>query len=437
MTVPLDTYEILDLLSSLVDKNLVVFDVTTSRYTMMETVRQYATDRLEEGGERPLWIEKHAKYFVEFANESEVQLSGPEQREWLGRLNAELDNLRAAIETCIQQPEDSQCALQILGSLGRYWLMGGLVTEGRQRTSEALSQFGTSPPSAELAKALHVSGNLAYMQTDQKAARHFFSAASEMRLEIGDRVGEAGSRMNLATVEQSEGNALAAKAQFEKSLSIFEEVGDKRGISVSLECLGTVSHDLGEFDAALSYLNRSIALNRELGNRAAEANGLNNLGMLHRLFDDEWSARAAFERALAINTDLGLAAEASFNLANLSASARYDKDFARSLEYMRQALDSFWRVRALRHVMECLEEFSRLMHDTNKTERAVQLLGLSAAQRELLGTPPNPVSRKLLDQAKIELSAELGEARYAEHFESGRTLTLDLTIDELLALDSV
>ncbi len=162
---------VLDCLTSLVDKSLVAAEERdgATRYRLLETVRQYARDRLLERGDGPAWRDRHLAFYVSLGEEAEPMLSGPEQQVWLGRVETEYDNLRAALAWSSAPGGDAQRGLQLAGAIWRYWYMRGLFGEGRGWLAALLANAPGGPSPAR-AKALNAAGTLAWQQTDHAAA---------------------------------------------------------------------------------------------------------------------------------------------------------------------------------------------------------------------------------------------------------------------------
>ena len=229
----------LDLLTSLADKSLVVVEQSDghSRYRLLETVRQYARERLVESGGGEAVRVRHRDYFLTLAEQAEPKLVGAQQAEWLRRLDEEHENLRAALEWSLAEVQ-SGAGLRLCGALYRFWWARGYLSEGRKWCARVLAMEGAAGRTLERPKALHGAGALAYHQ----------------------------------------GDYLAARALGEESLAIRRQLGDWKGIAASLNNLGMVACDQADYPAARALAQESLAISRELGNRVGIANSLNNLG---------------------------------------------------------------------------------------------------------------------------------------------------------------
>src|SRR5258705_4205762 len=189
----IDASDIIEQLTPLVDKSLVVTDerAGATRYRMLQTVRQYALDRLRESGEETRWRASHLAYFVALAEEAGPKLRSAEQAQWLRRLEEEHENLRAALEWSLVEA-GSKGGLRLCGALGRFWWTRGHFTEGRQWCTRVLGKPGAEERTQERASVLNAAGVLSYHQGDYPAARALQEESLAICRELGDRFGIAG-----------------------------------------------------------------------------------------------------------------------------------------------------------------------------------------------------------------------------------------------------
>ena len=300
--------DVLDLLTSLADKSLVAAEQedAQTRYRLLETVRQYARDRLEDSGGSAAVRVRHRDYYLALAEEADPKLRGAEQAEWLRRLEEEHENLRAGLEWSLEEA-GSKGGLRLCGALQRFWWTRGHFTEGRQWCTRVLGKAGAEERTRERAYVLNAAGALSYHQGDYPAAKALHEEGLAIRRELGDRpgiasvagqpgerglqpgrlsgrqgvvrgepgdprelgdrYGSAGSLNNLGNVAFNQGDYPAARALHEESLAIRRELGDPHSIATSLSNLGHVALDQGDYPAAKALLEESLAIRRELGDR--------------------------------------------------------------------------------------------------------------------------------------------------------------------------
>jgi predicted ATPase/class 3 adenylate cyclase len=297
--------DVLDLLSSLCDKSLVMVeqDDRSTRYRLLETVRQYARERLLESGSGAALRQRHRDYYLALVEEAEPKLVGTEQAAWLRRLEQEHDNLRSALEWSHAQRESVE-GLRFCGALQKFWRRTGHLSEGREWCARALGQAGGERTPVR-AKAVSAAGHLAYWLGDDLAARALHEEGLAIWRQLGDKWGMATSLNNLGMVARSQGDSPSARALYEESLAIKRELGDQWGMGASLNNLGNLAADQGDFPASRPLHEESLAIWRKLGDRGGIATALENLGHVAYEQGDLASARALLLESLTMRRQLG------------------------------------------------------------------------------------------------------------------------------------
>ena len=334
-----EEWEVLDLLTSLCDKSLVVIEQTDgeSRYRLLETVRQYARDRLLESGGGEAARQRHRDYYLALAEEAEPKLTGTEQSKWLSRLEEEHDNLRSALEwSCAA--EEPAAALRLCGALQWFWAMHGHLSEGREWCARILRKTAAERRTSEQAKVLNASGALAWFQADYGAARQMLEQSLAMARELADRDGIARSLNNLGLVAWDQGDYQTARAMYEESLAIKRESGDQGQIARSLNNLGLLAQEQGDFGAAEALHEESLAIVRKLGDRGGIATSLNNLAIVAYARGDYLFAKTLYEQGLAIVREVGDRSGIANALNNLGLVANEHHDYAEAKARVDEAL---------------------------------------------------------------------------------------------------
>jgi len=386
--------QILDLLAALVDKSLVVAGEDSrgrSRYTLLETLREYARERLEKSGERETRM-RHATYFFGIAVETEPLLRGPEQATILRQLEDEHDNLRAALQWLIDVNE-IELELNLAGALVQFWLMHGHVTDGRQWFAGRI--IGSSAGAAIRAKALKGQGNLAWRQADFIEATASMEASLAIWRELGDKAGVADALNRLGTICRMQGDPSSARAYFEQSLALARDTDDRFEIGRALNNLGTLASDRGDYEASRSFLLESLALTQGMGDRSGIALATANLAELLLEQADYEGARTRYEESLLIGRELGDQIGIAF----------------------------------------CLEGFSALAAAHGQPQRQLRLAGAAAAQRSLVGSILDPVGREKLQSRLAAARQALGPDVAEEAFTEGSEMGLAQAVAEALAVE--
>jgi tetratricopeptide (TPR) repeat protein len=308
-----------ELLTLLVDKSLVVFDDKIGRYRLLETIRQYSRDRLLEAQEGALVRDRHVSHFLALAKEAEPHLSGAGQKEWAERLEAEHENLGAALDRSSESAQDA--CLKMCGKLWRFWQLHGHYREGRRRCEVALSLSGVRLRLADRAKALRGAGMLAYRLTDYVDARSLFAESLEIGRELDDKPLIANPLSGVAMVERELGNVAMARALFEESLLIYREVEDRGGIADVLGNLGVMAVYEGNFDEAGPLLEESLAIMRELHRLGGIAVALANVGDVACAQGNLCAAVTLFNESLLTHKEVGNHSGIPWPLEGLAAVA--------------------------------------------------------------------------------------------------------------------
>lgn len=380
----------LELLTSLVDKSLVRY--RDGRFTMLETIREYATERLATfDGVRAL-RRRHAEHFVALAEEAN-------QRLWLGspgeghdRLDAEVDNLRSALDW-LEAAGEAHLAMQFVGSLWRFWNMRGHLVEGRGRLARVLA--ADERPTAARAQALIGASSMAARSGDPGRARAWAEEALALARALGDPRGAALAQCYIATVAAQVRDWAGARQIIEEGARTLLELGEGNDGSHAIWILAWMCRELGDSTRARALTEENLRRSRAAGYPRIEALSIGALAMMA--------------------VDEGRLAEA---FAGLTEAHR----IARSLGYHLEVAMGLCR-------------FARALAKGGRWRAAAQLLSRGDALREQTGESPGSwaVLEVQFDVTLEDIRAHLDEAEFAEAWEAGRALSLDDSL--ALALD--
>jgi predicted ATPase len=385
----------LDALQSLVDKSL-LRRTEAGRFFMLETIREYAVERLEQTGEANSIRRGHAEYFLALAERSALELKGPDQTVWLGRLDAEHDNFRAAL-TWLGAAGEAQLKLRLTIALARFWYVRGHFNEARKWLYEVLAAEEVLAARAERPAALRVRA---------------LTAASALALIQGDY--DEATRL-------SEESLVLARAQ-----------RDPERIANALSNLGSVVLAAGDPERAAPLLEEAVVLSRELNEKPVAARAINNLGDLALTLGEYAQAEALFEESLELLRELGDTSNVARSLFNLGAAEL-------RLGRYRDALSRFRESIALSREMEdkedlawCLEGFAALAAAEGHPERAARLLGAAGVLLETIGGAFKPFERLLHDETVAAAQARLRPNAYEAVRAQGEALNLEQAVDYAL-----
>jgi non-specific serine/threonine protein kinase len=422
--------EVLDLLTSLVEKSLVLYEAQESegRYRLLEPVRQYARDRQQEAGGGAAVRSRHLDFFARLAERAEPELDGPDQVAWLDRLEQEHDNLRAALAWSGAQGREN-AGLRLGGALGWFWFLRGHLGEGQERLAGLLALPGAAPRTAARAKALKSAGWLAWNQGDHGLARALFEESLAIFREIGNKGGIADSLVLLGGAARHQADYGTARALFEEGRAIYQELGNKAGIAGSILNLGGAAHAERDHEGARALLEGSLAIFRELGKRGHIAQSLGQLGWVARAQGDYGAARAFFEEGLAIFRELGAAVGVAWLLNGLGIVAEDQGGHGGARALLEESLAIFRARGHKRGVVADLEGLAAVTVAQGEPERAARLFGAGEGLRGAMGVPLHPADRAEHDRSVAAVRAALGEAAFAAAWAAGRAMTLEQAVD--------
>jgi non-specific serine/threonine protein kinase len=278
-----DEFAALDFLNRLVDKSLVVVDRIEgqpTRYRFLETVRQFAYEKLKSSRADSAVRRRHLEYFLSVAEGAEGGLVGADQAQWLIRLERDHENIVGAIRWSLDEGFGGDEALRMAGALWRFWNTHGYFGLGRGLLSAALDHQGQGPATAARVRALRGAGILAYYQGEYETARTLLEESLAVSRMLGDRVGEARALNALGGISLELGDYPPAREQFGQCAEISREIGDRGGVALALGNMGTIARYQGDDQTARMYYEEALALVREIGHQDNTASLLFDLGAL-------------------------------------------------------------------------------------------------------------------------------------------------------------
>ena len=455
---PLAADDVFDLLSSLVEKSLVMVEQSgeRSRYGMLETIREFAHrhlvsgdesgdrygmlgtiqefahDRLVVRGDVAATSARHCDYYLGVAKKAREMLQGPEQAEWTRKMEAELDNLRAAIALALARGVDPVIAVKFEVALMGFRILRGYASEGRNNLRAAFALPELQAPTVARAHALYVGGVLAMNQGDWTEATRMLTESLAIHRSLGNPREIAASLTTLATLYIQEGEPAKARDCEAEALGIFRELGDRVGEGIGLLNLGGISIRQDDHGSARDYLARCLEIARSLRNQELEIECECNLGELALGSGELPAARQHFARSLEIcriAEDKRNEAVALWWLGRADATSG-DQDSAR--RRFAKALPAFRAFAMNAEALACVEDCALLAHAAERAEHALLLLAAVDAAREALALrSPHSDARRPVAIAAARRA--LGEAAFAAAMAEGSSWTLGEAIAQALA----
>jgi len=357
---------------------------------MLETVHEFAREKLEESAEAEEIKRVHAQYFLTLAEAAYPQLKGPNQLEWLERLEAEHDNMKAALSWASERKE-VEVALRLGGALWLFWLARGYDSEGRRWLAEALAMDGRGSPEVR-AMALAGVGVLASNQGDYDRAKEACQEGLELLTHEAKENSEATlwllSCLGWVAAEREEHSQ--ATELYEEGLALSREMSDTWWLADSLLGLAFVSHNRGDSERATELYEQSINLFREQGDKQSLSICLASLAMLVYSQGDLGRATQLTEEAVVLFRELGNRAGVSLGLYNLGWMALLQDHLGKAAQIFRESLAPAWDLGLNRQVQGALEGFACVAGANGDAERAARLWGTAQAWQEAKNCPRDP-----------------------------------------------
>jgi len=296
--------DVLDLLVQLVNKSLVVADLHAEqqRYRLLEMVRQYAWEKLDEAGEEATLRHRHLAWLVALAETAQPNLRGPDEDLWLDRLERELDNLRVALAWSQQVPAEAESGLRLAGATWMFWYRRWRLSEGRGWLEPALAA-ATAPTAARI-WAIFGACALAHVQGDLDRAGVLADEGLALSEELGDRRGRGYFLFGLARMAQERGDGQRAVVLAEESLVEVRAADDTLGTAISFGGLGLLAYERGDVQQATARYQEALTLYRELGDRYGIAWSLHYLGLAVHAQGDRERATALFQESLTLRREI-------------------------------------------------------------------------------------------------------------------------------------
>jgi predicted ATPase/class 3 adenylate cyclase/Tfp pilus assembly protein PilF len=466
----LDVYDMLDLLSELVNKSLVMArreQAQETRYQLLETIRQYAQERLEPTGQRATLRQRHLNYFLHLGEQAGAALFGPDQAVWLLRLEQELDNLRLALKWA--QETDREAGIRLITTVWPFW-DGRYVGAGEAWLVKLLAQAELIAPDIK-AQAFWVSGRFNRQLGHFDRARLLLEKSLALYQELSDAQGIARCRLFMTWfIEPEERQAILweylthfrasgdtldaaevlrylgffagqqnnyeqARLYLRESESLYRELGHLSGIADVLNDLGTMAIWQEDYDRARPLLEESLAIDEELGSRGS-SNILLHLGLLHFRQGDDQRARMYLEKSLSLSQQTGDYHTSCWILAHLGYVCLREGELAQARHFFLKSLRKFREMEYKIGVDFTLEGLASLAVSQKQAARAVRLFAWTEATRKTMQNPRPPIEQADVERDMAAIREMIDEEAYAAAYAEGKTMTMEKAIACALEIES-
>ncbi len=399
------------------------------RFTMLETVREYARDKLENAGELDSTADRHLDYFVQLAEAAEQGTLGNELAQWMRRLDAEHYNLRAALEWSLSREGRAEQGLRLAGALMRYWDNRGYFSEGRQWCTRLLTKIEQGPertrPSTERAKVLRALAGTLWEQGDFSEASSPYEASLAMSKALGDDWGVAAALLGLGNVAMWSGEYDLSLSLDQECLVIGRRLGDTSIVSGALSNMGIALVWKGEYRAAQSPLEEALAIDRELGDIAGIAGTLLPQGVVACGLGEYEQAKALIEESLSMAREVGLERIIAGCLAQLGRIALREGDPQLAQTLLLEGVTRGQVSGTRRWSRWYLVGLADVAHLRGMVTRAAKLIGASEGDLSAYGAHYERAISTEIDRIIASVRTELDEETFTRLVGEGRAMLLE------------
>jgi predicted ATPase len=433
--------DLVDGVTSLVDKNLLREEELPDGqpwYVFLETVREFALERLTTSGEADAIQRRHILYYLKLAETAEPETRGPDESRWLARLEQESGNLRSALDWC-EARGYVEPAMRLALALWWFWLIRGHVTEGRQRLDALFARFPlrevAGRRAADRAKLSRAAATLASQQGDFVAARSFQEEGLAISRALDDAAGICGALESLVGIASRHGDEAAAREYARELLANARAMGEVEILSAALLAAANVFHEQGDLVAARELAEEAAGLASSAANETLIVACGMTLAVV--LYDqgDTLRALALAEQDLAIAERLGLRRHTALLVTNLGSFALAQGDFPRARERFAESLAIQRSQGDATGVAFVLERFAGLAVAQNQALQAISLAGAAAALRDVAGSPLPRTSLARLIDSLAPARTQVGKMAADGAWAMGYQLTLEEATELALSLD--
>ena len=423
--------DVFSLLAQLVEKSLVVVDrrqFNKVRYRFLETIYRFALEKLHASGEITTLKDMHLAYFLKIAEKRASILPERDRIEWTNRIDAEHDNLRAALEWSLTDRVDSSLCFRLSRQLGEFWQWRDFLEEGRGLFEKILVRPGLTELTRERADLLYRNAWLAFHQGDEQAVRSFLEQSKAIYEKLGPQgmPGESDVLNSLATTEYKFGEARIAVEHARKALKIVEKIDHPEGVFFSNYMMGISLGRLGEHELAWKYLETALLLSQSIGRYYSDL--LHDMGELAVRQGDYEKGKAYLERSLRLAEDAKDKWVMGMALGTLGWADLDQGEYKQARKYLGRSLSIRQEIGDNSGLAWCLEKLAKLAFLTGVLEKPARILGVAAALRREVNSPINSADKSDYDALLSSLRDRLGLEAFQSAWDAGLMIPLDETI---------
>jgi len=455
----------LDLLTSLVDKSFILMDhasdktiaavvgvgSSTRRYYLLETMRLYALEQLTHSADELPARSRHLGFYTQVAEEAMSYSRSPDMPKWFRRLDADQDNLRAALAWALDPIHgNALSAMRLAGVMARYWEVRGHLSEAQNAVKRV---FALNPPLSPSSSTSNAGGtqisfdDVVTRQTAQwraralmrlsfvprlsselESAKQFLFEALSLYQALNDKFNIAQTYNSLGVIFDDQADYAEARRYYENSHTLYRELGNHWGIALTLNNLASISVAQGDGPAAWPLIQESVALMRSVGDPSRLANVLGTLAQTCQEIGNFELARQALNEAASIHSDLGDQLRNGELLNDTGDFESRQRRYPEARHLYLDAIAIFQKLWDRRRLANCLEGLGRTLVALGDLTRAVRLFANTDTLRTGIGAPMSPAQRLARDAALDSAEHILGQVNFAKAWSAGRTMSLEQAI---------
>jgi predicted ATPase/DNA-binding CsgD family transcriptional regulator len=427
--------DVLDLLSGLADKSLVVAEITEGdgpRYGMLEPLRQYAAEKLEERGEAETSRHRQAEFFVALAEEAEPKFRGPEEATYSRLLEAEHDNLRAALSWSLGGG-DPELGLRLAAALRWFWNARGHLDEGARQFEKALDVGGGE--TAARAGAFYGWGHILRKKSDFGRAEAHFQEALALYEELANEAQIADALEALGLVAMDRGETARAAPLFERGLAVARKSGNTAVVPSILIGLAAISFEGNDFRRARRLWGEALTFAREQGNAFSAAGALMLMGYAELSQGNQGKATTLLQEALVLYRELAIKINVARCLSGLGIAAASQGDPWRAKSLLGESLETFRELGSKVDVAEDLDALAGTAGALGENLRAARLWGAAEGIRKACDAPWSLTDRLLYEPQLAAIRSRLDKADWESAWSEGRAMGLEQAVEYALSND--
>ena len=424
---PLDSLDVLDTLGFLVEKSLVMVDESddTTRYKMLETIREYAREKLEQSGDLPGMAARHCEHFFAFAKDVKRGLMGPEQADWIWRAEADHDNLRGAMSVALSGTVDPFISVKLAVALQGFWILRGYSTEGRNLVLSAMELPAIQTSDQAQAHALYVGAALAESQSDFEDALTMLDACLNLRRRLGEPQDIAATLSTLTMARLPLGEVDSAREGELEALALFRQQRNKIGEAIGLLHLGLINLYGDDTLAAKQVLLEGLSLAKAIKHQEVVGECELLLGQIDFVEDSQALACQRFARSLSVCRDAGDRRGEAQALRWLGRTDLKANDHLTAKRRLGEALSAFRAFEMRAELLGCLEDHAVLALAQGAIDLAIGLASSAAQSRLRLGLADAPQERQHTAALLAALRASSEPREFQTAWETGQNWETD------------